>query len=253
MLITESSRFRAVSLPDAVVTTYAGKEATRWDGPIDFALFTRPLGMAIDSKGVIWVGDGNAVRRIVCPATATPSPTPSLGTSPSPTPSPAPTVTSTPSPSATPAAACVVSTLAGNFQATTVSQVSATDGQGSNAVFAFPLSLALDSGGNILCVGGGREGLVDAVKRYPLPPRPPTRPPSLAAFPSTPFTPFAASRRAGRRRRWQGRQAPRASLTGRAQRPSSAARTTSPSTATTYSTSRTVAIFACAPSLPRGS
>jgi sugar lactone lactonase YvrE len=79
------------------------------DGPASQAAFVRPGGVAVDSKGNIFVSDyfTHTIRRIGAPGprpipTLTPVPTPTPTPTPSPTPTPEPTPTPTPGPTPTP-------------------------------------------------------------------------------------------------------------------------------------------------------
>jgi sugar lactone lactonase YvrE len=83
------------------------------DGPAAQAAFVRPGGVAVDSKGNIFVSDyfTHTIRRIGAPGprptptpvpTVTPTPAPTPTPPPTPTPSPTPTPTPTPAPTPTP-------------------------------------------------------------------------------------------------------------------------------------------------------
>jgi sugar lactone lactonase YvrE len=101
---------RKLDLTSRHVSTVAGNGVEDYvDGPALQASFVRPGGVAVDSKGTIFVSDyvTHTIRRIGSPrpqptptptATATPTPSPTA----TPTPSPSPTATPTPSPTPTP-------------------------------------------------------------------------------------------------------------------------------------------------------
>lgn len=95
------------------VTTIAGNQIEdHLDGPALQASFVRPGGVAVNSRGEIFVSDyaDHCIRRIsgfIAPTprpTVTPTPRPSVTPTPQPTatPTPQPTVTPTPTPTATP-------------------------------------------------------------------------------------------------------------------------------------------------------
>jgi sugar lactone lactonase YvrE len=101
-----NSQVRKLDMKTMTVTTLAGTgEQGDSNGSANLARFYRPAGIAIDSKGIIYVSDyfGNTIRKIsgIAPR-PTPSPTPIATPTPKPTPTPAPTPTPTPAPGATP-------------------------------------------------------------------------------------------------------------------------------------------------------
>lgn len=100
-----------VITPAGMVSTLAGsKQAGYNDGPVADALFNKPLSVAVDAKGVVYVADGfnNAIRMI------------------------------------TPAG--MVSTIAGKGSPSDGGHV---DGISSQALFSMPVSIAVDGMGNL--------------------------------------------------------------------------------------------------------
>ncbi|MGA1368242.1 MAG: hypothetical protein ACO394_06955 [Blastocatellia bacterium] len=101
-----NSRIRKLDLTTMTLTTIAGTGIPgSLDGPGSTATFLRPAGIAVDSRGNIYVSDfgANNIRKISRGASApTPTPTPRPSPTPTPTPTPRPTPTPTPAPGPTP-------------------------------------------------------------------------------------------------------------------------------------------------------
>ena len=60
LLVSEwgGGRLRHVSLPDGVVTSWAGTGVGGlWDGPATLARFRNPANTAVDANGVVWLAD----------------------------------------------------------------------------------------------------------------------------------------------------------------------------------------------------
>jgi len=96
-----NARVRMINLAAKTVSTLAGNGAeTHADGPALSASFIRPGGVAVDSRGNIFVSDyyDNCIRRIGRPVTPPPTVTPSPKPTPTPTATPTPTVTPSPPP-----------------------------------------------------------------------------------------------------------------------------------------------------------
>ena len=101
-----NSRIRKLDLTTMTLTTIAGTGMPgSLDGPGSTATFLRPAGIAVDSRGNIFVSDfgANNIRKISRGTSApTPTPTPRPSPTPTPTPAPRPTPTPTPAPAPTP-------------------------------------------------------------------------------------------------------------------------------------------------------
>ena len=101
-----NSRIRKLDLTTMTLTTIAGTGMPgSLDGPGSTATFLRPAGIAVDSRGNIYVSDfgANNIRKISRGTSApTPTPTPRPSPTPTPTPAPRPTPTPTPAPAPTP-------------------------------------------------------------------------------------------------------------------------------------------------------
>lgn len=102
-----NATIRKLDVQRNIVTTIAGNQIEdHLDGPALQASFVRPGGVAVNSRGEIFVSDyaDHCIRRIggfIAPTprpTVTPTPRPSV----TPTPTPQPTATPTPQPTATP-------------------------------------------------------------------------------------------------------------------------------------------------------
>jgi sugar lactone lactonase YvrE len=99
-----NSRIRKLDLTTMTLSTIAGTGTPgSLDGPGSSATFLRPAGIAVDSRGNIYVSDfgANNIRKI-SRGTSTPTPTPTPRPTPTPTPTPIPTPTPTPTPKPTP-------------------------------------------------------------------------------------------------------------------------------------------------------
>jgi len=101
-----NSRIRKLDLTTMTLSTIAGTGTPgSLDGPGSTATFLRPAGIAVDSRGNIYVSDfgANNIRKISRgTSTPVPTPTPTPRPSPTPTPTPPPTPRPTPGPSPTP-------------------------------------------------------------------------------------------------------------------------------------------------------